>query len=80
MRGMSPGATWKPFLLKKDEYHNLTQAIQSLNPKSLGDKARYTLVKYEFDSSFDHITNWEKWIFSVCEKHRDSYLQRQSIL
>ena len=71
--GMSPGATWQPFQLEKDEYDKLVQAIKTLNPKTLGEKARYTSVKFEFDSSFDHIKKWEKWLLSVCEKHRDSY-------
>jgi hypothetical protein len=74
--GMSPGATWQPFQLEKDEYDNLVQAIKTLNPKTLGEKARYTSVKLEFDSSFDHIKKWEKWLLSVCEKHRDSYHKR----
>jgi hypothetical protein len=76
--GMSPGATWQPFLIERDEYDELVQTIKTLNPKTLGDKARYTLVKFEFDSNFDQITNWEKWIISVCEKHRESYLRKQS--
>ena len=75
--GMSPGATWQPFQLERDEYDKLVQVIKTLNPKTLGEKARYTSVKFEFDSSFDHIKKWEKWLFSVCEKHRDSYHRRR---
>jgi len=71
--GMSPGATWEPFQLTKDEYDKLVKAIRILNPKTLGDKARFKWVKFEFDSSFDHITRWDDWLFSVCEKHRNSY-------
>ena len=71
--GMSPGATWEPFQLKKDEYDKLVNIIRTLNPGTLGDKARYKWMKFEFDSSFDHIAKWDKWLFSVCEKHRDSY-------
>ena len=71
--GMSPGATWEPFRLTKDEYDKLVNAIKILDPETLGEKARYKWVKFEFDSSFDHIAKWEKWLLSVCEKHRDSY-------
>ena len=75
--GMSPGATWQPFELNQAEYEELVQVIEGLDPKSLGDRARYTWVKYEFDSSFDHIEGWEAWLMAVCEKHRNSYLKRQ---
>jgi hypothetical protein len=75
--GMSPGATWQPFQIKLDEYEGLVQTIKSLDPKTLGENARYTLVKFEFDSSFDHIKKWEKWLFSVCDKHRDSFHKKQ---
>lgn len=74
--GMSPGATWQPFQLSQKEYKKLEQAIKDLNPQSLGEKARYTRVKFEFDSNFDHIKRWEPWLFAVCEKHRESYHQK----
>ena len=76
--GMSPGATWKPFRISSKEYKSLVQAINNLDPKSLGDEARYTWVKFEFDRSFDHVQSWGNWLFAVCEKHRNSYHQRQS--
>jgi len=76
--GMSPGATWQSFQISSKEYEGLVQVIDNLDPMSLGDEARYTWVKYEFDPSFDHIQSWESWLLAVCEKHRDSYHQRQS--
>jgi len=75
--GMSPGATWLPFEIEREEYDELVQAIKNTDPKTLGETARYSWVKFDFDSSFDHIPKWEKWIFSVCEKHRDSYHKKQ---
>ncbi|HRF45714.1 MAG TPA: hypothetical protein PLD30_16010 [Candidatus Competibacteraceae bacterium] len=75
--GMSPGATWQPFQLSQAEYEELVQVIKSLDPKSLGDRARYTLVKFEFDNSFDHIQGLESWLMAVCGKHRDSFLKKQ---
>ena len=75
--GMSPGATWQPFELSRAEYKELVQAIGDLDPKSLGNRARYTRVKYDFDSSFDSIQAWESWLRAVCKKHRDAYLRRQ---
>ena len=76
--GMSPGATWKPFQISSREYESLVKAINNLDPKSLRNAARYTWVKFEFDRSFDHIRSWEDWLLAVCEKHRNSYHQRQS--
>jgi len=71
--GMSPGATWEPFSINEEEYAQLVEEIQKLDPKTLGDTARYTRVKYEFDHEFDHIQKLETWLFKVCDKHRDSY-------
>ena len=77
--GMSPGATWQPFELSRAEYEELVQAIEDLDPKSLGDRARYTRVKFDFDSSFDSIQAWESWLRAACKKHRDAYLRRQGV-
>ncbi len=77
--GMGPGAKWTPFKISKDEYIELVQSIQSLDPKALGDSARFTFAKFEFDNSFDHIKKWEDWIQTVCTKHRDSYHKKQDL-
>jgi hypothetical protein len=74
--GMSPGASWQPFELSRGEYDELVQAVKLLDPQSLGDRARYTRVKFEFDSSFDHIETWESWLEAVCQKHRDAFLRK----
>ncbi len=75
--GMSPGATWQPFEISSAEYEELVEVIRFLDPQSLGDRARYTGVKYEFDSDFDDIREWQLWISAVCQKHRGSYHRRQ---
>lgn len=71
--GMSPGATWEPFEISKSEYDALVETIRTLDPLTLGDDARYTWPRFEFDPSFDEIDSWEEWLFAVCEKHRDAY-------
>ena len=71
--GMSPGATWAPFTIDEEEYARLVKEIENLDPGTLGDTARYTQVKFEFDHNFDHIDKLESWLFKVCDKHRDSY-------
>jgi hypothetical protein len=75
--GMSPGATWGPFEITEEDYRDLVREIRQVAPESLGENARYTRVKFEFDESFDHIRDWESWLFAVCDKHRDSYLEKQ---
>lgn len=74
--GMSPGATWDPFIISKEEYFELVARVEQLDPKTLEGKARYNWDRYEFDSKFDSIQKWEKWLFKVCDKHRDSYHQK----
>lgn len=71
--GMSPGATWQPFSINEKEYDLLKEKIKQLNPKTLGDKARFTWAKFEFDSDFDQVKKLENWLFKVCDKHRDFY-------
>ena len=44
---MSPGATGKPFGVTGGEYDEPVEVIRVLDPRSLGDQARYTRVKYE---------------------------------
>ena len=68
--GMGPGATWRPFSVSKKEYSDLVSRIQDLDPKTLGDKARYITMKFEFDDEFDEIEEWETWILEVSQKYR----------
>jgi len=76
--GMGPGATWAPFALSEEEYRLLVDQIRLLDPATLGNKARYTSIPFEFDPEFDHIPDWESWTFEVCKKHRDAYHARRS--
>jgi len=71
--GMGPGATWEPFSVDQQEYDELWSILDTLDPQSLGETARYTIVKFKRDSTFDHITDWREWIHAVAEKHRDTY-------
>ena len=70
---MGPGATWEPFSVDQQEYDELWSILDTLDPQSLGETARYTIVKFKRDSTFDHITDWREWIHAVAEKHRDTY-------
>lgn len=71
--GMSPGATWKPFKITKQDYKELLKTIKTLEPESLGDTARYKQIKFDVDHSFDKIRTWEPWVAAVCKKHRKTY-------
>jgi len=51
--GMSPGATWEPFALSPDEYQDLVEAVRTVPPESLRDRARYAHLAFTFDPAFD---------------------------
>jgi hypothetical protein len=51
--GMSPGATWEPFSLSQAEYHDLVEAVRTVPPQSLRDRARYAWVAFKFDPEFE---------------------------
>ena len=74
--GMGPGATWEPFEIGRDEYDELVRGLAALDPRSLGDAARYGDFAFMFDASFDDIRTWLEWQAAVCEKHRDAYHER----
>jgi len=74
--GMSPGACWEPFEISAEEYAELVEVIETLDPSTISGEARYTRVKFEFDPSFDHISDLFQWIHDVCEKHRAGYHRR----
>lgn len=51
--GMSPGAAWDPFTLSLDEYNQLVEAVRTVPPESLRDRARYAHLPFTFDPAFD---------------------------
>lgn len=51
--GMSPGATWEPFELSPEEYRDLVEAVRTVPPESLRDRARYADLAFTFDPAFD---------------------------
>lgn len=71
--GMSSGTSWVPFEITEKEYQELVATIVQLDPKTLGDDARFKYVKFEFDNAFDDIRYRSPWQMAVCEKHRAEY-------
>lgn len=51
--GMSPGATWEPFSISREEYHDLVEAVRTIPPEKLRDRARYAHLQFIFDPEFD---------------------------
>ena len=74
--GMGPGATWEPFEIGQDEYDELVRGLGALDPRTLGEAARYGDFTFTFDASFDDIRTRLEWLAAVCEKHRDAYHER----
>ena len=71
--GMSPGASWKPFSINDAEYAELIEAIEVTPLESVVSQARYAHLKPRIDRTFDDIQDYTKWMFAVCNKHRDSW-------
>jgi len=51
--GMSPGATWEPFSISREEYQDLVEAVRTIPPEKLRDRARYAHLQFLFDPEFD---------------------------
>ena len=73
---MSPGASWEPFSISKEEYDALVEAIKATPISEIKPYARYSWLPFIFDEEFDHILDRYKWMKAVCEKHRDDYLNQ----
>jgi hypothetical protein len=71
--GMSPGASWEPFTISKEEYHQLCEAVKNTPVSEIKPYARYAWIPMKFDSEFYHIEDQNEWMRIVCEKHRDSW-------
>ena len=78
--GMSPGASWEPFEVDEDTYSKLTNKIKSTDPEILLRANESFFIKFDFDTSFDHITERELWVTNVCKKHRENYLHKSDLL
>ncbi len=71
--GMSPGATWKPFTISKEEYEALLTALKTTPLSEIKPHARYAEVTLKCDPEFDDIQDRITWIRAVCSKHRNSW-------
>ncbi len=49
---------------------------ENLAPETLGDAARYKWCKFEFDCSFDNLSDLIAWVQAVCNKHRETYREK----
>lgn len=68
--GMSPGATWEPFTLEREEYDRLAAAVRGTALREIKPFARYASRRMKFDHEFDHLKNLFKWTKAVCDKQR----------
>jgi len=81
--GMSPGTKWEPFTISQDEYDDLLAAVKSTPLEQIRPYARFVLVPWKFDPSFDHIPTRAQWSKAVCGKHLHSWhaeLKRAGLL
>lgn len=71
--GMSPGASWKPFKLDKENYDILLNTVRETNPKTLAGKSRYYHIKFIEAPEFNHIDDRWIWLEQTCNKYREWY-------
>ena len=71
--GMSPGASWEPFEISQEEYTELVQVLKTQDPKTIKHEARFTSIKFQFDTSFDNIEEIFEWKSQICKKHKANY-------
>jgi hypothetical protein len=67
--GMSPGASWKPFVLQETEYGQLVQALQSLNLQEAKKKARFVPDSLRTDVSLHRSKHLSSWLRAVKAKY-----------
>ncbi|TWI77346.1 hypothetical protein LZ24_00151 [Desulfobotulus alkaliphilus] len=67
--GMGPGASWEPFSISEEEYEQLLDALEDLDPATLGEEARYTDEKLSPDISLGTIRDQWEWMQAVGERH-----------
>ena len=66
---MSPGADWKPFEVSSEEYEKLCVALESLDPLTLIDQARFIWIKAKRAPEFDDISDYTEWGQAVTRKY-----------
>lgn len=71
--GMSPGATWQPFTISKEEYKALVTAVNNTPLHEIKPHARYAIIPLKCDPDFDHIQDRIAWIRAVCSRHRNRW-------
>ncbi len=74
--GMSPGATWDPFVIEQEEYTQLVHLVQTTPLEHIRPQARYAFMTFIFDPQFDRISDYFGWMAAACSKHREAYHQR----
>jgi hypothetical protein len=71
--GMSPGATWQPFTISREEYDELIADLEKTPVSEIRPNARYADLPLKIDREFDHIQDRIEWVKAVCAKHRDGW-------
>jgi hypothetical protein len=71
--GMSPGATWDPFTISKEEYDSLIAAVEKTPVLEIQPYARYADLPMKIDHDLGHIQDRIEWVRAACGKHRDNW-------
>ncbi|MCC7446720.1 MAG: hypothetical protein IT324_04850 [Anaerolineae bacterium] len=68
--GMSPGTTWRPFKIKKEEYEELVQTLLNLNVDEARKKHPYVRFKRVIiDKALNQKLTYREWSAAVHAKY-----------
>ncbi len=59
--------------ISQPEYDNLVAAVKGTPLERIRPYARFVLVPWKLDPSFDHIPARTEWLKAVCGKHLHSW-------
>lgn len=67
---------WEPFEISRDEYDQLVDEIEAVDPASIWSHKGISFVKLRRAEELDHITDSRRWTKAVCQKFSDDYVAK----
>ncbi len=67
---------WEPFEIGRDEYDQLVDEIEAIDPANIWSHKGISYVKLRRAKELDHITDSRRWTEAVCQKFSDDYVAK----
>lgn len=67
---------WEPFEISHEEYDQLVDQIEAVDPASIWSHKGLSFVKLRRAKGLDHITDSSRWTKTVCQKFSDDYIAK----